>query len=91
MSRNRLARGGNLVNTLDLDVVVFGGPSWRHLAPTFLAVVPPVVTALHLFGRVHDVTVRGTALGEDVGPIGAASLVLAAAVSARHSPLVLPV
>ena len=81
----------NLVNTLDLDLVVFGGPYWRHLEEAFLRVVPRMVADLHLFGRVHGVAVRGTALGEDVGPVGAASLVLAASVSARPSHLVLPV
>lgn len=81
----------NLVNTLDLDLVVFGGPHWRYLSDVFMAVVPGVVADLHLFGRVHGVRVQGTALGEDAGPIGAASLVLSAAVSARPSQLVLPV
>ncbi len=81
----------NLTNTLDLDTVVFGGPNWRYLAPTFMSIVPGMIAALHIFRDVHAVEVRGTSLGEDVGPIGAASLVLASAVSARPDHLFLPV
>ncbi|NYI66981.1 putative NBD/HSP70 family sugar kinase [Spelaeicoccus albus] len=91
----RAARGfaraaANLINTLDLDTVVFGGPNWQSFAPIFMRVVPPIVEKLHIFSDVHGVEIRGTTLGEDVGPIGAASLVLANAVSARPSHLFLP-
>ncbi|MET4783144.1 ROK family transcriptional regulator [Glaciihabitans sp. UYNi722] len=81
----------NLTNMLDLDTIIFGGPNWRSFSPTFMQVVPPIIDKLHIFGSVHGVTVRGTALGEDAGPIGAASLVLASAVSAHPSRLVLPI
>jgi predicted NBD/HSP70 family sugar kinase len=80
----------NIVNTLDLDTIVFGGPNWRAFSATFMRIVPPMIDDLHLFSSVHGVAVRGTALGEDVGPLGAASLVLANAASARPSHLFLP-
>jgi predicted NBD/HSP70 family sugar kinase len=80
----------NLTNVLDLDTIVFGGPNWRYLSESFLRIVPGVVDELHLFRRLHGVEIRGTSLGEDVGPIGAASLVLAKSVSASASHLILP-
>jgi predicted NBD/HSP70 family sugar kinase len=88
----RAARGfgraaANLVNVLDLDAVVLGGPNWPFFRDAFLRVVPEVVEELHLFRHVHGVQVVSSALGDDVGPIGAASLVFAKAVSARPSLL----
>lgn len=78
----------NLVNVLDLDTVVFGGPSWHLVAEPFLRIVPGILDQLHMFGDLHRVTVTSTVLGADVGPIGAASLILARAVSAHSSLLV---
>lgn len=77
----------NLVNVLDLDAVVFGGPNWPSLEESFMRVIPDVVQELHLFRNMHGVSIGASSLGEDVGPIGAASLVLANAVSARPSML----
>lgn len=80
----------NLANTLDLDTIVFGGPNWRSFSKIFMRIVPGIVSELHIFGSVHGVEICGTTLGEDAGPVGAASLVLANAVSAHPSHLFLP-
>jgi predicted NBD/HSP70 family sugar kinase len=81
----RAARGfgrvaGQLANVLDLDSVVFGGPSWRPFERTFLRVVPPIVTALFVGRALHPVQVRGTVLGPDdagdAAAVGAASLAM---------------
>jgi len=77
----------NLVNLLDLDAVVLGGPNWPLFAEPFLRIVPGVIEDLHLFRNVHGVRVVASGLGDDVGPIGAASLVFAQAVTARPSLL----
>lgn len=82
---------GNLVTVLDLDAVVFGGPNWPWFEESFLRIVPGVIRDLHVFRAVHGVSVGASALGEDVGPMGAASLVLANAVSARPAMLLAPV
>jgi predicted NBD/HSP70 family sugar kinase len=61
---------------LDLDHVVFGGPHWNTLAPFFDA---DRLAVLHRrFGSqsLHPLRVSGTRIGEDVGAVGAASLVL---------------
>lgn len=61
---------------LDLDQVIFGGPHWNTLAPFF---DEHRLQQLHRrFGLQsrHPVRVSGTRIGEDVGAVGAASLVL---------------
>jgi predicted NBD/HSP70 family sugar kinase len=81
---------GSLANILDLDAVVLGGPNWPALAPTYLRIAPSAAASLFTVDDVHPVEVRGTAMGEDVGAIGAASLVMSARASARSDHLLLP-
>ncbi|MEU4192164.1 ROK family transcriptional regulator [Kribbella sp. NPDC026611] len=66
----------DIANLLDLDRVVFGGPHWEQLAPTFVDVVRKALDGRFLVRAVHPFEVAGTSLGADVGAIGAASLVL---------------
>lgn len=61
---------------LDSDLVVFGGPIWPMLSERFLAVVEPMITSWPFVEKMHDIQVVNTQLGEDVGAVGAACLVL---------------
>lgn len=66
----------DIANLLDLERVVFGGPHWEQLAPLFADAVRTELGGRFLVRSVHPFEVTGTALGADVGAIGAASLVL---------------
>jgi predicted NBD/HSP70 family sugar kinase len=66
----------DIANLLDLERVVFGGPHWEQLAPFFGDAVQAALEERFLVRSVHSFEVAGTALGVDVGAIGAASLVL---------------
>jgi predicted NBD/HSP70 family sugar kinase len=66
----------DIANLLDLDRVVFGGPHWEQLAPVLGDAVRDALDGRFLVHAVHPFEVAGTALGTDVGAIGAASLVL---------------
>jgi predicted NBD/HSP70 family sugar kinase len=66
----------DIANLLDLERVVFGGPHWEQLAPFFGDAVQAALKERFLVRSVHPFEVAGTALGADVGAIGAASLVL---------------
>jgi predicted NBD/HSP70 family sugar kinase len=66
----------DIANLLDLERVVFGGPHWEQFAPLFGDAVRTALDGRFLLRSVHPFEVAGTALGADVGAIGAASLVL---------------
>ncbi|WP_371403107.1 ROK family transcriptional regulator [Kribbella sp. NBC_00662] len=66
----------DVANLLDLERVVFGGPHWEQLAPVLGDAVRDALDGRFLVRAVHPFEVAGTALGTDVGAIGAASLVL---------------
>lgn len=87
MARRFAKSAGDVVNLLDVDQVVFGGPLWEHLAPTFLRIVPKVLRGSVVTAPLHATTVRGTSLGADVAALGAASLVLDEAFSPRSATL----
>ncbi len=76
----------DVVNLLDINQVVFGGPLWEHLAPVFLRVVPRSC-APGVASTIHPITVRGTSVGADVAAVGAACLVLDQAFSPRSATL----
>jgi predicted NBD/HSP70 family sugar kinase len=65
-----------LTNMLDVDRVVIGGPYWRRLSPHYLARVPELLGELSVTRSIRTVAVSGTSVGDDVGAIGAACLVL---------------
>ena len=72
-----------------VGAVVLGGPAWSRTAPVFLPIVRDVVTATTEARRVHEVDVRGSALGDDAAVVGAACLVLEHAFSARPATLLI--
>ena len=59
---------------LDADMVVFGGPYWRLLEPWYAPAVRRAVKRPSARGP-HPVAVLSTAMGDDVGAVGAASVV----------------
>ncbi len=85
----RVARGITVVADLvDAGVVVLGGPSWERLAPTFVPVVRAELAEHATLREMHAVEVLGSAVGESVGAVGAASRVLDDAFTPRPSGLV---
>lgn len=79
-----------LANALDLDTIVFGGPQWPALMPALLRVAPPIVTKMFLFRALHEVEIRGSAINDDVGAVGAASLAMWATTFDAPRQLFLP-
>ncbi|WP_307038130.1 ROK family transcriptional regulator [Arthrobacter sp. B3I4] len=78
-----------VTNTLDVDRVVFGGPFWTCLAPAYLELVPGLVDEHSDTRRIHGIEVVGTGVGDDVGAIGAACLVLEHTLAPRSQRLLL--
>ncbi|MFJ2830149.1 ROK family transcriptional regulator [Streptomyces sp. NPDC087263] len=86
----RIGRGVCAAATLlDVDTVVFGGPTWQLLADRLLATIEPMVAQSPFVRATHPTTVVSTTLGEKVAAVGAASLVLDRALSAQPRSLLL--
>lgn len=77
---------GNLV---DVERMVFGGPFWEPVSQFVLDVLPDMVNDLLATRGIHRVGLSGTRLGEDVGAVGAACLVLERALAPRAERLLL--
>lgn len=75
-----------LANLTDTQIVTFGGPTWTRLEKAFLDAMPADVLNR---GSLGTLPVAGSQLGEDVGALGAACLVLDQAFSPRPSTFVL--
>ncbi|MBI5160380.1 MAG: ROK family transcriptional regulator [Micrococcales bacterium] len=85
-----VARGLVLVaNLLDVPRMICAGPFWDRLASVGLERIRSAVAADPALVAPHPVRVDGTALGADVGAIGAACLVLDAVYSPRPAALLL--
>ena len=85
-----VARAASVVtNTLDVERVVFGGPFWSRLAERYLEKIPALLDANSDTRLIHPIEVVGTGVGEDVGAIGAASLVLEHTLAPRAQRLLL--
>lgn len=78
-----------LTNVLDLDRVVFGGPFWRRLSKAYFERIPDLLDSMNIVHQIHKVTMVGTGVGEDVGAVGAACLVLEQAYSPSSQRLLL--
>jgi predicted NBD/HSP70 family sugar kinase len=86
----RIARALSVVcNLLDVDRVILGGPLWGRLAPWFEHRIQDALGQLLVARGLHRIEVKGTALGDDVGAIGAACLVLDEALTPRPRSLLL--
>ncbi|WP_311380142.1 ROK family transcriptional regulator [Arthrobacter sp. ISL-72] len=78
-----------VTNTLDVERVVFGGPFWSLLAERYLDRVPDLLTENSAAREIHGIEVVGTGVGEDVGAVGAACLVLEHTLAPRAQRLLL--
>ncbi|MDM7891822.1 ROK family transcriptional regulator [Curtobacterium caseinilyticum] len=78
-----------IVNLLDIDRVVFGGPFWSQIAPVALPAARQTVVASPLLVPKHPIAVVDSGRGADVAAVGAACLVLDAALSPRASTLLI--
>jgi len=78
-----------VANILDVDRVVFGGPFWSRLSGHYLRRIPELLEELRATRSIHRITVTGSAVGEDVGAIGAACLVLDRALAPNPKALLL--
>ncbi|MFF2847903.1 ROK family transcriptional regulator [Streptomyces sp. NPDC058001] len=86
----RIGRGVCAAATLlDIDTIVFGGPTWHVLADRLLTTIEPMVARSPFVRATHQTTVVSTTLGEKVAAVGAASLVLDQALSAQPRSLLL--
>jgi predicted NBD/HSP70 family sugar kinase len=78
-----------LSNLLDVDRVVVGGPFWSMLSPVYLAEIPPLVDRSSATRALRSVSIDGAVVGDDVGAVGAACVVLDAMLTPRASALLL--
>ncbi|MFF9512258.1 ROK family transcriptional regulator [Streptomyces sp. NPDC014727] len=79
----------SVVNLLDIDDVVFGGPYWEPIAPLVLPDIRTLVDASPYRMTRKPVSLGSSAIGDDVAAIGAASLVLDTVLSPRPSTLLI--
>jgi predicted NBD/HSP70 family sugar kinase len=85
-----VARAVSVVtNALDVDRVVFGGPFWSGLSERYLERIPELVRDNSASREIHAIEVVGTGVGEDVGAVGAACLVLEHTLAPRPQRLLL--
>ena len=78
-----------LTNMLDVDRVVFGGPFWARVSETYLREIPVRLERASATRAVRSLPVDGTVVGDDVGAVGAACVVLDSVLSPRASDLLL--
>ncbi|WIE61130.1 ROK family protein [Curtobacterium sp. MCLR17_032] len=78
-----------IVNLLDLDRVVFGGPFWSRISATALPAATAAISGSPILVPKHPVTVVESRRGTDVAAVGAACLVLDAALSPRASTMLI--
>jgi predicted NBD/HSP70 family sugar kinase len=78
-----------IVNLLDIDRVVFGGPFWSRISAAALPAATRTITESPVLAPKHPVVVVESDRGQDVAAVGAACLVLDAATSPRASSLLI--
>lgn len=88
-ARNMAWAAAVVGNLVDVDRMVFGGPFWESVSQFVLDVLPDMVNDLLATRGIHRVGLSGTRLGEDVGAVGAACLVLERALAPRAERLLL--
>ena len=89
-SASRITRAVAVVaNMLDVDRVIFGGPTWSRLAPFYLPAVPAILEDLRATRSIHPIRIVGTTVGDEVGAVGAACLILDHTLTPRANMLLL--
>ena len=79
----------SVVNLLDIDEIVFGGPAWARAAHLLRPGITARINSSPERGARHVVSVGDTTVGEDVAAVGAACLVLDRLLSPRPSTLLI--
>ncbi|SNR97787.1 Sugar kinase of the NBD/HSP70 family, may contain an N-terminal HTH domain [Streptosporangium subroseum] len=78
-----------IVNLLDIDRVIFGGPFWTRVSPVILGALPDAVRSDPALIPPHPIRFAQSAIPVDVAAVGAATLVLDNTFSPRPSALLL--
>jgi len=79
----------SVINLLDIDQVVFGGPYWDAVASRFLPIIGSVVDSSPDRGTRHHIPVSSSTIGQGVAAVGAACLVLDVSLSPRPSTMLI--
>ncbi|TFD70173.1 ROK family transcriptional regulator [Cryobacterium sp. Hb1] len=87
VARHLAAAIVTVVNLLDLNLIVCGGPYWAAVSRFMLARLPQLINESAALVTTRPVTVTTSEIGEDVAAIGAACLVLDATLTPRSSTL----
>lgn len=74
--RHFAAAVGNLVNTLDLDLVVLAGSGFAGVGQAYLEAVRGRLEQTAFMRELHPITVRLASVGSDTAALGAASVVM---------------
>ena len=78
-----------IVDLLDVDRVVFGGPFWHPLSAMLLERIPPLVSQSRFLVLSHSIAFHKATVGQDVAATGAACLVLDHVLSPRPSTMLI--
>lgn len=78
-----------VANLLDVRRVVFGGPMWTLVGDFALPILSDIINRNFVVKEIHDVEVVSSRLGDEVGAIGGACLVLDKMLSPKASALLL--
>lgn len=78
-----------LTNVLDVDRVVLGGPFWSRLSDVYLRELPEQLERRSATRAIRSLPITGTVVGDDVGAVGAACVVLDSVLTPRASDLLL--
>ena len=79
----------SIVNLLDVDEVVFGGPAWARVSKRFTRIIGPILNGHPDRRSRHPIRLDDSSVGEDVAAVGAACLVLDTTLSPRPSALLI--
>ncbi|RUR03646.1 ROK family transcriptional regulator [Labedella endophytica] len=79
----------SVVNLLDIDHVVCGGPFWSRIAPVMQERIERLVAEDPALIPSHPVVLESSSIGEDVAAVGAGCLVLDQTLSPRPSALLI--
>ncbi|MBG6060132.1 putative NBD/HSP70 family sugar kinase [Cryobacterium sp. MP_M5] len=79
----------SVINVLDVERIVFGGPFWAPVSAMLLARIPHLVSRSQFLAVPHVITFDEATAGEDVAATGAACLVLDDALAPDSAMLLL--
>ena len=79
----------SIIDLLDVDRVIFGGPFWHPLAALLLERIPPLVAQSRFLVLPHPIAFQEATVGQDVAATGAACLVLDHALAPRPATMLI--